>query len=1392
MHRKNKPLNPVARGAAVAAIATCLLPVWATAAVTPYSWIRGGEIGITADSSGLNHPFNASFSSGCDAGAGGGGLNAAVTSINAVGGPLGPGGAISTVATRWGSFNCGTSGTWIQGPNNTLPTPEMWQLPATNWVMECWVLPVDTGASRGGTNAQFMSTGTGHFGGIPGGAAFRTTFEPLVEGEDSVVVLRCVALGSGYPELLEVEPRIPLIGEPTALPTDRWTHLAVVNDNGITTLYVNGVATGPTRNDVTPPSGIPYIGSGEDTRVPFNGFLDELRYSTFEPGQFTVADLLLRPAGAGFISQPQSASVWDGGAAPFETLPVLDPDTSFQWKRDTADILGATGPDYIIQSVTPADSGSVFNLIATNNGIPTTTPGATLTVVPQQTANNAFFRSAIEAEASLLAFFPVDTFSGATITNTKDATRNATLQGVAYFDGRTDRSYGQRAIRLRGEGEAVIPANPAFEFTGGTGTIEALVYLDTPGSQHPKTIFSVSGEAGALYYAFQAAPDGNSLLYKNESDPQGVSWAVSPSLLGRFAHVALVFSATQVTAYVDGLPLGAKENTQFGATPGLPARIGSAGVDFEGAPMEPWTGTVDELAIYGDALSDNTIAVHNSRFIFGTAVTAPTIESSPTGTFNSLAGGAPIFQVRAVGTAPLTYQWNKDGVPITGNATATTSTLTILNSTAASSGSYTVTVTNPIDSVTSPAFTVTFTDPAPTDRYAALVLADGPAAYWRLNETSGTTLADSVGGFNGIYVPAGVDLGIEGPFGIAPDTAVRFKQTGLAASVPYTPLLNPTGAFSVEFWAKPDQSGNIGRAIIGTQNRNTGRAGYAIYQGFNGAFWEAHLGTGETVMFLPNATTPAPFAPTPPVAGRWDHVVMTWNGSNFAGLYVNGRLEGMDTSGRPHRNNLSQPLEIGSRFDGTTPYFGTIDEVAFYNYALTAEQIENHFSIAYFPSSITAQPTPVPNGLETETITLTPGVTGFPNTYQWQKDGASLEGDEINPDGSLKYPQGVNGASLAISQSLPGDSGQYRLLVTNPLGNSQTEPVTVTVSLDTTPPTVTSVTASPTLDRVRIAFNKPMLHSSLTTLGNYTFSGGLTPVDVTVTNDPSVMNITTTGMAPGTAYTLNIAGVRDSRISQNLIVPVTLPFTSFVQTQGLLAWDYYLGIGGTAVDMLVFDLQYPAGVWTTRFLTSFSTTDITPGGALDNNPEFGPALGNNYGASVYGWLTPTTTGNYTFFLSSDDASELWISTDATPANADLIAFEAGCCRGFLESGTVTSEPITLTAGTSYFIQALYKEGGGGDYVHVAWREESDTTPAAQLTPIPGQFLSTFAPAPSVPDGPVDIQLSGSTATISWNGTGSLERSIDLVTWNIIAGAASPYTITVTPADPVVYFRQRLP
>jgi pectate lyase len=75
-----------------------------------------------------------------------------------------------------------------------------------------------------------------------------------------------------------------------------------------------------------------------------------------------------------------------------------------------------------------------------------------------------------------------------------------------------------------------------------------------------------------------------------------------------------------------------------------------------------------------------------------------------------LAGSAASFSASAAGTAPIGYQWNKNGTPIPG---ATSSTLTLTNVQVADDGSYTLTATNSVGTATSSAAVLTVTTTIP-------------------------------------------------------------------------------------------------------------------------------------------------------------------------------------------------------------------------------------------------------------------------------------------------------------------------------------------------------------------------------------------------------------------------------------------------------------------------------------------------------------------------------------------------------------------------------------------------------------------------------------------------------------------------------------------------------
>jgi hypothetical protein len=101
--------------------------------------------------------------------------------------------------------------------------------------------------------------------------------------------------------------------------------------------------------------------------------------------------------------------------------------------------------------------------------------------------------------------------------------------------------------------------------------------------------------------------------------------------------------------------------------------------------------------------NNSTLATGTVTVGGGSGTAAPTITSQPVSQ-TVVVGANVTFTVVASGTAPLSYQWMKNGTSITG---ATSASLSLTSVTTSSAGSYTVRVSNSAGSVTSAAATLT-------------------------------------------------------------------------------------------------------------------------------------------------------------------------------------------------------------------------------------------------------------------------------------------------------------------------------------------------------------------------------------------------------------------------------------------------------------------------------------------------------------------------------------------------------------------------------------------------------------------------------------------------------------------------------------------------------------
>ena len=138
-------------------------------------------------------------------------------------------------------------------------------------------------------------------------------------------------------------------------------------------------------------------------------------------------------------------------------------------------------------------------------------------------------------------------------------------------------------------------------------------------------------------------------------------------------------SSTSVVYASNALPVWLTLNSSTGVLSGTPP-------DASGSP----------IAITLSA-NNGATTTQNFSLTLVVPVVAPAITTQPAGAALN-PGDNALFTIGVTGTAPLTYQWSKNGIPITG---ATSNTFSIVGVQLASAGSYSVVVTNSIGSATS-------------------------------------------------------------------------------------------------------------------------------------------------------------------------------------------------------------------------------------------------------------------------------------------------------------------------------------------------------------------------------------------------------------------------------------------------------------------------------------------------------------------------------------------------------------------------------------------------------------------------------------------------------------------------------------------------------------------
>ncbi|MBF0199538.1 MAG: LamG domain-containing protein, partial [Planctomycetes bacterium] len=195
--------------------------------------------------------------------------------------------------------------------------------------------------------------------------------------------------------------------------------------------------------------------------------------------------------------------------------------------------------------------------------------------------------------------------------------------------------------------------------------------------------------------------------------------------------------------------------------------------------------------------------------------------------------------------------------------------------------------------------------------------------YWKLNESTGSTIDDATANHHNGITAGGLDLSsntITGQIG----SAISFDGVNDRISIAHSEDLNPS-VFSIAFWVKKTSEVNDWARVMEKKD-NGAQEGWSIL-----------FETNKRVYFnmrndTPGATQTSSINSNLAV-GEWRHYVYTFNGSIIT-AYENGIKKGTVTMTGNYLTS-TEPLILGSKSDGSDSATISLDEVQYYNRVLS-------------------------------------------------------------------------------------------------------------------------------------------------------------------------------------------------------------------------------------------------------------------------------------------------------------------------------------------------------------------------------------------------------------------------------------------------------------------------
>ncbi|MBL9206571.1 MAG: immunoglobulin domain-containing protein, partial [Opitutaceae bacterium] len=304
-----------------------------------------------------------------------------------------------------------------------------------------------------------------------------------------------------------------------------------------------------------------------------------------------------------FTAHPADASAVVGGSANFSAS-ATGGTVTYQWRKDGGTLAGATAATLSLTGLTLASAGS-YDVVATNAGGSTTSNAATLTVT-QPAVAPSFTSQPASASANV----------GGSVSFTASASGTAPItyqwtKDGAPINGATSTTLTLNAVTLASAGSYQLTA------TNAAGS-----------AQSNAAMLTVTQPAVAPSFTSQPA---------NASATVGGTVTFTASASGT---VPITYQWTK-----DGAPINGATSTTL--------TLNSVTLASAGSYRLTATNTA------GSAQSNV------ASLTVSDAIVAPTFSSQPANA-TATVGGTATFTASANGTAPIAYQWTKDGAPITG------------------------------------------------------------------------------------------------------------------------------------------------------------------------------------------------------------------------------------------------------------------------------------------------------------------------------------------------------------------------------------------------------------------------------------------------------------------------------------------------------------------------------------------------------------------------------------------------------------------------------------------------------------------------------------------------------------------------------------------------------